>query len=58
MTDKDLLNVLLPVLAACEIVGNKKIRKKRGPDRFRENVWWKNGYQHWSEEEFNEQLRI
>ena len=56
--DKDTLNILLLVLAASGIGTYAKERKSRGPIRFRESGWWKNGYQNWIDEEFKNQLRL
>ena len=55
---KDILNILLLVIAASGIVIDVKERKSLGPNRFRESEWLKNGYQNWGDEEFKNHLRL
>ena len=52
------MNILLLVLAASGNVTYAKEIKSRGPNRFRESRWWKNGYQNWIDEEFKNHLRL
>lgn len=39
-------------------LGNKKPRKKRGPDERRDTTWWSNGYMNWNEAAFKKRLRV